>query len=67
MRKSNNGNDSLELALLLENIGNVYRVRGELGKARAYQEESLNMIVEFKGKTSVEAVRILNNLGNVYA
>ena len=25
------------------------------------------MIVEFKGETSVEAVRILNNLGNVYA
>ncbi len=36
VRKANNGEDTLELALLLENIGNIYKMKGEFLKARAF-------------------------------
>lgn len=36
VRKGNNGEDTLELGLLLENIGNVCKLKGELQKARAF-------------------------------
>lgn len=66
MRKGNNGEDSLELALLLENIGNIYKIQGELIKARALLEEALSIILILVGEKSVEAARIYNNIGNLY-
>ena len=36
IRRANNGEDTSELALLLENIGNIYRMKGEYHKARAF-------------------------------
>lgn len=65
-RKATNGEDTAELGLLLENIGNVYRELGHLDNAKAYEEEALRIIVKEKGEQSTECVRILNNLGNVY-
>lgn len=29
VRKANNGEDTSELALLLENIGNIYKMKGD--------------------------------------
>ncbi|EGR28186.1 hypothetical protein IMG5_181150 [Ichthyophthirius multifiliis] len=66
VRKANNGEDTLELALLLENIGNIYKMKGEFLKARAFQEESLQIILIQVGEKSIEATRLYNNLGNLY-
>lgn len=67
MRKANNGEDSYELALLLENIGNIFKLKGDFTKARAFQEEALAIILISVGEKSVEAVRLFNNLGNLYS
>ncbi|EAR97278.2 tetratricopeptide repeat protein (macronuclear) [Tetrahymena thermophila SB210] len=67
VRKGNNGEDTSELALLLENIGNIYKMKGDFPKARAFQEEALQIILIQVGEKSVEAARLYNNLGNLYA
>jgi hypothetical protein len=43
-RKANNGEDTYEVAILLENIGNTCRLKGELLKAKAYQEEAYSIM-----------------------
>ncbi len=67
MRKSANGDETTELALLLQNLGNSFSMKGDFIKARAMQQEALAIIKNTKGQHSLEGARILNNLGNAYA
>ena len=49
IRKSNNGTENYEQALILENIGNVLRLRGQYQRARCYLEEAFTIVVADKG------------------
>lgn len=66
IRKAHNGEDSYEGALMLENLGNVYRMKGEIRKSRSYMEEALRIVEQEKGEDSLETAKILINLGKIY-
>ena len=51
---------------MLENLGNVYRINGDNKKARSYLEESSRIVKQEKGDESLEAAKVLINLGKVY-
>lgn len=51
---------------MLENLGNVYRLRGDTKKSRAYLEEALRIVEVEKGVDSIEAAKVLINLGKIY-
>lgn len=52
--------------MIVENLGNVYRLKGENMKARAYLEEALRIVQAEKGEDSIESAKVMVNLGKVY-
>ena len=51
---------------MLENLGNVYRLKGDNRKARAYLEETLRIVQAEKGEDSIDSAKVLINLGKIY-
>lgn len=52
--------------MMLENLGNIYRLKGDQKKARAYLEEALRITQQEKGEETLETAKVLINLGKLY-
>lgn len=63
---SHNGDESYEGALLLENLANIYRLKGNLIRSRSYLEEACRITSEEKGEDSLEFAKMTINLGRVH-
>lgn len=53
--------------MLLENLANAYRLKGNLSRARAFLEEACRIAEEEKGADSLEFAKIGVNLGKVHS
>ncbi len=60
------GQDHVETAALLGNLGTVYRQLGKLQEARAYYERAIKIKEQHYGQDHVQTTASLGNLGNVY-
>ena len=52
--------------MMLENLGNVYRLKGDTKRARSYLEEACRIAQQEKGEDSLEAAKVLVHLAKIY-
>ena len=60
------GADSIDVAQTLNNIGLVYKGKGDYNKALDHYNKSLEIETKIKGADSIDVADTLNNIGNVY-
>ncbi len=53
----------MDVAWTLNNIGSVYKNKGDNPKAMEYYERCLEIKSKIKGKDSIDVATILNNIG----
>lgn len=61
------GKDSIDAALILQNIGMVYFFQNNYKAALEHELRSLQIKQKVKGKDSIDATSSLNEIGNIYS